>query len=189
MVKVRQGQDSDQVVGGQPIPSKMPLLGRPDEVGHQQQTKGANGHECPSCSIETGVEGKTRDKSSDRLDPPHFLLPSWRLLRILRDPSSKESGVRISRSRRGLPRTGYYTRETRGCYRQVFQPPFHWPASLNQFCSCASNDALCLYVGLCNVLVLQFILVVLVFFAHEELNGDTFQHSSRASSNARGLPW
>ena len=182
----------DQVGGWQLTASKTPLLGLQGEEGHRQQTKAANEPVCPSCSIETKEEGVEEGKSREKVDPPHFLLPSWRLLRILRDPSSKpEHGARITRSRtRATPRPGYYTRETRrGCYRQVFQPPFKWPNSFNQLCSCASKDALCLYVGLCNVLVLQFILVVLVFFAHEELSGDTFQQSSRASSNARGLPW
>ena len=178
-----------QVEEGHRAPSKTPPLDLQGGVGHQQQTKEVNGHVSPSCSIET-EEGKTKEAETNfhRLDPPHFLLPSWRLLRILRDPSSKQGGSRIARSR-SAPRTGYYTRETRGCYRQVFQPPFQWPTSCKQLWSCASNDLLCLYVGLCNVLVLQFILVVLVFFAHEELSADTFQHSSRASSNARGLAW
>ena len=172
------------------MPSKTQLLDLQGEAGHRQQTKGASGRGSPSCSIERG-EGKIREDVIIQLEPPHFLLPSWRLLRILRDPSSKQEGGGGARfnKRRAPPRLGYYTRETRGCYRQVFQPPFRWPNSFNQFWSCASYDALCLYVGLCNVLVLQFILVVLVFFAHEELRADTFQHSSRASSNARGLAW
>ena len=191
----KEGRGSTQAeVQGQALNKTQPL-GLHDEVALQRQTKAANERESLSCSIEEeGEDEKTKEEEEANpqhdIERPHFLVPSWRLLRLLRDPLRKEGGGRFNKRRTPQPRrTGYYTKETRGLYRQVFQPPFHWPTSLDQLCSCASKDLLCLYVGLCNVLVLQFILVVLVFFAEEELNAETFQHSSRASSNARGHAW
>ena len=193
-MRAKEGRGSTQAeVQGQAL-NKTQLLGLLDVEGPQRQTKAANERESLSCSIEEGEDEKTKEEEEANplqdIERPHFLVPSWRLLRLLRDPLRKEGGARFNKRRTLQPRrTGYYTKETRGLYRQVFQPPFHWPTSLDQLCSCASKDLLCLYVGLCNVLVLQFILVVLVFFAEEELNAETFHHSSRASSNARGHAW
>lgn len=81
----------------------------------------------------------------------------------------------------------YYTKEM-GYYRQCFQPRFEYPHSCNELLICKGADFLIVFVGLCNILLLQFILVVLTFFSQEEINQDTFKENSY-SSNAFGRPW
>lgn len=82
----------------------------------------------------------------------------------------------------------YYTKEM-GYYRQCFQPRFEYPHSCTELMACKGADFLLVFVGLCNILLLQFILVVLMFFSQEEINQDTFKENSYSSSHAFGKPW
>lgn len=82
----------------------------------------------------------------------------------------------------------YYTKEM-GYYRQCFQPRFEYPHSCTELLSCKGADFLLVFVGLCNILLLQFILVVLMFFSQEEINQDTFKENSYTSSHVFGKPW
>ena len=64
--------------------------------------------------------------------------------------------------KRKTPRTSrkvvYYTKEM-GYYRQCFQPRFEYPHSCTDLISCKGADFLLVFVGLCNILLLQFISV------------------------------
>lgn len=82
----------------------------------------------------------------------------------------------------------YYTKEM-GYYRQCFQPRFEYPHSCFDLLTCKGADFLLVFVGLCNILLLQFILVVLMFFSQEEINQDTFKEDSYSSSHKSGRPW
>jgi len=82
----------------------------------------------------------------------------------------------------------YYTKEM-GYYRQCFQPRFEYPHSCAEFLTCKGADFLIVFVGLCNILLLQFILVVLMFFSQEEINQDTFKENSYSYSHSFGKPW
>ncbi len=60
---------------------------------------------------------------------------------------------------------------------------FNYPKSARDCLSCRKAAYLLVYVGLCNVFVIQFVVVVLAFFAHadEELDflatiGSLFSH-------------
>merc|ERR1712106_784970 len=61
-----------------------------------------------------------------------------------------------------------------GHYRQCFNPRFEYPRSWSALLSCSAPDCLLVFVGLCNIILLQYILVVLVFFAREEITDNTF---------------
>jgi len=61
-----------------------------------------------------------------------------------------------------------------GYYRQCFQPRFKFPKSCQEFLACSGTDCLLVFVGLLNILVLQFILVVLMFFSVEEISRYSF---------------
>jgi hypothetical protein len=94
--------------------------------------------------------------------------------------------------KRKTPRTSrkvvYYTKEM-GYYRQCFQPRFEYPHSCSDLLTCKGADFLLVFVGLCNILLLQFILVVLMFFSQEEINQDTFKENTYSSSHMYGRPW
>lgn len=55
----------------------------------------------------------------------------------------------------------------------LMQPKIHvslsYPKSLADCCVCSNNDFLFVYIGLCNVFVLQFVVVILMFFVHQEI--------------------
>ena len=51
---------------------------------------------------------------------------------------------------------------------------FTYPRSARECCACEeATDFLFVYVGLCNILVLQFVVVILLFFVDKELDIDT----------------
>ncbi|XP_059095535.1 alpha-catulin-like isoform X2 [Tigriopus californicus] len=55
----------------------------------------------------------------------------------------------------------------------LMQPKIHvslsYPKSVADCCVCSNNDFLFVYIGLCNVFVLQFVVVILMFFVHQEI--------------------
>ena len=65
-------------------------------------------------------------------------------------------------------RTVYYTNEF-GYYRQCFQPKFEYPQTCGDFVSCRSQDFLLVFVGLVNILLLQFMLVIVMYFSRQDL--------------------
>ena len=54
--------------------------------------------------------------------------------------------------------------------RPVIHVEFDAPQSLEECFKCSSMDFLYVYVGLCNVFLLQFIMVVILFFVDQEVN-------------------
>ena len=75
----------------------------------------------------------------------------------------------MSRSLTGSPlRLLSYSRAMGGYYRQVFRPGFQLPASWQDMAACSATDFLLLVVGLVNVLLVQFALVVLFVYGKEE---------------------
>jgi len=69
----------------------------------------------------------------------------------------------------------YYTKEM-GYYRQCFHPRFEYPHSCLDLLQCRGTDFLLVFVGLLNILLLQFVLVVLMFFSQEDINYHTLKH-------------
>ena len=58
---------------------------------------------------------------------------------------------------------------TRGAIkRPIIHVEFDTPKSVKECMSCSSKDFLFVYVGLFHVFILQFIMVVLLFFANEK---------------------
>lgn len=78
-------------------------------------------------------------------------------------------------------RKSFEVAATRGAIkRPVIHVEFDAPKSVEECVSCQSTDFLYVYVGLCNVFLLQFIMVVLLFFSDKEVNlsdlGDYYHH-------------
>ena len=61
--------------------------------------------------------------------------------------------------------------KTRGWLKKpVIHVEFDMPGSLKECYECSSTDFLYVYVGLCNVFLLQFVMVVLLFFTDKEVD-------------------
>ena len=61
--------------------------------------------------------------------------------------------------------------KTRGWLKKpVIHVEFDMPGSLKECYECSSTDFLYVYVGLCNVFLLQFVMVVLLFFTDKEID-------------------
>ena len=68
-------------------------------------------------------------------------------------------------------RQSFNTLATEGALkRPVIHVEFHSPRNLSECASCISKDFLFVFVGLCNVFILQFVIVVLLFFTDKEVN-------------------
>ena len=52
----------------------------------------------------------------------------------------------------------------------VLHVEFNPPRNCKECCCCSAMDFLYVYVGLCNVFLLQFVMVVLWFFSQSEVN-------------------
>ena len=65
-----------------------------------------------------------------------------------------------------------------GYYRQCFHPRFDYPRSCGDILRCQATDFLIVFVGLLNILLLQFVLVVLMFFSQEDINSFTVSNYS-----------
>ena len=65
-----------------------------------------------------------------------------------------------------------------GYYRQCFHPRFDYPRSCGDILQCQATDFLIVFVGLLNILLLQFVLVVLMFFSQEDINSFTVSNYS-----------
>ena len=73
---------------------------------------------------------------------------------------------KLPAKKKGAPRRSmYYTMEL-GYFRQCFQPRFDYPRTCADFCRCGANDFLLVIVGLVNILLFQFLLVVLLHVKH-----------------------
>ena len=47
---------------------------------------------------------------------------------------------------------------------------FTYPKNLDECCTCGDSDFLFVYVGLCNIFVLQFVVVVVLFFSEKDVD-------------------
>lgn len=54
--------------------------------------------------------------------------------------------------------------------RPVVHVSFTYPRNLRDCCNCVDSDFLFVYVGLFNVLLLQFVVVVVLFFLDREVD-------------------
>lgn len=54
--------------------------------------------------------------------------------------------------------------------KPVIHVQFTYPRNLGDCCSCVTTDFLYVYVGLVNIFVLQFVVVVILFFTAKELD-------------------
>lgn len=54
--------------------------------------------------------------------------------------------------------------------RPVIHVSFTYPRNLRECCTCGDTDFLFVYVGLCNIFVLQFVVVILIFFVDKEVD-------------------
>lgn len=61
--------------------------------------------------------------------------------------------------------------QSRGWLKKpVIHVEFDMPGNIKECCECSSSDFLYVYIGLCNVFVLQFAIVVLLFFTDKEVD-------------------
>ena len=61
--------------------------------------------------------------------------------------------------------------KTRGWLKKpVIHVEFNMPGNVKECFECSSSDLLYVYVGLCNVFLLQFVMVVLLFFTDKEID-------------------
>ena len=117
----------------------------------------------------SSLGGKTTSeiKKSPKVRVPmgtHFGTHSPRLVRAHTNRDIKEQDqIKIRKSFEKAALEG-------AIRRPVIHVEFKSPRSIEECVSCQSTHFLYVYVGLCNVFLLQFIMVVLLFFAEKEVN-------------------
>ena len=75
---------------------------------------------------------------------------------------------RMMRKGPAKPRRAIYFSKEMGYYRQCFQPRFEAPKTWGDFFHCRSRDFVFVSVGLCNIIILQFALVVIIYCRLQE---------------------
>ena len=108
--------------------------------------------------LENSVDKSSQDDNVDQSYPE------------IDDAGDKFSTPMRRKMRKGpaKPRRAIYFTKEMGYYRQCFQPRFEAPKTWGDFFHCRSRDFVFVSVGLCNIIILQFALVVIMYCRLQE---------------------
>lgn len=112
--------------------------------------------------------GKNKPKSKkEKKKVPAAVLPKTASVPLARAHARRN----IKESSQVRLRHTFQVAATQGRLRTpVIHVEFNGPSNFEECLLCSSSDFLFVFVGLCNVFVLQFVMVVLLFFSEKEVN-------------------
>lgn len=137
------------------------------------ETKSNNCQEKISVRDQKNILVTSSCPQSNHVPFPLFCYFPSPLLKLIK-PSQTRDKLRKKKERIPARKLLYYTKEM-GYYRQCFHPRFKYPHSCWELIQCRGSDFLLVFIGLLNILLLQFVLVVLMFFSQEEINNNFYE--------------
>lgn len=118
-----------------------------------------------SSSLGKNIKAKKtkKKKKKEAIPPPPVVQPCLARAHARQRNIKESSQVRL--------RHTFQVAATQGRLKTpVIHVEFNGPSNVKECLLCSSSDFLYVLVGLCNVFVLQFVMVVLLFFSQKEVN-------------------